>query len=74
MAAVKSQDIPIAAYYPRPTHMQTAYQDYPFAANGLPVTERVKDHVCALPMHAYLDTPTQDQIVEAVIKAIKDTS
>jgi len=74
MTSVKAQDVPIASYYPRPTHLQTAYQDYPFAANGLSVTERVKDHVCALPMHAYLDEATQDIIVKVVIKAAKETT
>ena len=51
-------------------HRQTAYRDYPVADGGLPVTERLADEVISLPMHAYLDEPTQDRIVAAVRSAL----
>jgi dTDP-4-amino-4,6-dideoxygalactose transaminase len=37
----------------------------------LPVTDRLSDEVISLPMHAYLDEPTQDRIVEAVRGALR---
>ncbi len=37
---------------------------------GLPVTERLSHEVISLPMHAYLDEPTQDRIVDAVKRAL----
>ncbi len=68
MGAVKADDIPVAAYYPRPTHAQTAYLDYPIAPNGLPNTEDAKHYVMALPMHAYLGEADQDMVIETVLK------
>ena len=69
-AALRSQGIPTAQYYPKPTHRQTAYRDYPLADGGLPVTDRLADEVISLPMHAYLDEATQDRIVAAVRSAL----
>jgi dTDP-4-amino-4,6-dideoxygalactose transaminase len=34
------------------------------------VSERLADEVISLPMHAYLDEPTQDRIIEAVRGAL----
>jgi dTDP-4-amino-4,6-dideoxygalactose transaminase len=34
------------------------------------VTDRSADEVPSLPMHAYLDEPTQDRIIEAVRGAL----
>ena len=65
-----AQGIPTAQYYPKPTHRQTAYRDYPLADGGLPVTDRLADEVISLPMHAYLDEATQDRIVAAVRGAL----
>ncbi len=51
-------------------HQQTAYRDYPVAEGGLPVSEKLSDDVISLPMHAYLDEPTQDRIIRAVRGAV----
>ena len=67
---VRAQKIPVAAYYPRPVHLQTAYADFPISGNGLPVTERAMQSVAALPMHAYLTRANQDLVIEAVKKSI----
>jgi dTDP-4-amino-4,6-dideoxygalactose transaminase len=69
-AALKAQGIPTAIYYPKSMHQQTAYRDFPVADGGLPVSERLSDDVIGLPMHAYLDEPTQARIIEAVHGAI----
>jgi dTDP-4-amino-4,6-dideoxygalactose transaminase len=69
-AALKAQGVPTAIYYPKPLHVQTAYRDYPVAGNGLPVSERLAKEVLALPMHPYLDEPTQARIVGAVRAAL----
>ena len=65
-AALKEQGIPTAIYYPKPVHRQEAYRGFPVADGGLPVSERLADEVISLPMHAYLDEPTQDRIIAAV--------
>jgi dTDP-4-amino-4,6-dideoxygalactose transaminase len=69
-ATLRAQGIPTAQYYPKPTHRQTAYLSYPAADGGLPVTDRLAHEVISLPMHAYLDEPTQDRIVAAVRTAL----
>ncbi|MBZ0140648.1 MAG: DegT/DnrJ/EryC1/StrS aminotransferase family protein [Pseudorhodoplanes sp.] len=68
--ALKAQGIPTAIYYPIPLHGQVAYKHFPTAEGGLPVTDAIVGQVISLPMHAYLDEPTQDRIVTAVRRAL----
>jgi dTDP-4-amino-4,6-dideoxygalactose transaminase len=69
-AALKAQGIPTAIYYVKSMHQQTAYRDFPVADGGLPASERLSDDVISLPMHAYLDEPTQERIIRAVRDAL----
>ena len=69
-AALKAQGIPTAIYYTKSIHQQTAYRDYPVADGGLPASERLSDDVISLPMHAYLDEPSQERIIKAVRGAL----
>jgi dTDP-4-amino-4,6-dideoxygalactose transaminase len=68
---LRQQGIPTAQYYPVPAHRQGAYRDYPVAEGGLGVTDRLSGEVISLPMHAYLDEPTQDRVVAAVRGALQ---
>ena len=70
-AALKAEGIPTAIYYPIPLHRQQAYKHYPVGEGGLAVSERLADEVISLPMHAYLDAPTQDRVIEAVRRVLK---
>ena len=70
-AALKAEGIPTAIYYPIPLHRQQAYKHYPIGDGGVAVSERLAAEVISLPMHAYLDVPTQDRIVGAVRRALK---
>jgi dTDP-4-amino-4,6-dideoxygalactose transaminase len=63
---MKARGVPTMIYYPRPLHRQPPYLRYPVAPGGLPVTEALAARVLSLPMHAYLDEPTQDRIIEAL--------
>ena len=69
-AALKAQGVPTAIYYPKSMHQQTAYRDFPVADGGLPACERLSNDVISLPMHAYLDEPTQERVIKAVRGAI----
>ena len=69
--ALQAEGIPTAIYYARPLHRQTAYRHFPIAEKGLAVSERLADEVISLPMHAYLDEPTQDRIIDAVRRALR---
>ena len=69
-AALNAQGIPTAIYYPKSMHQQTAYRNFPVATGGLPVSEKLSEDVISLPMHAYLDEPTQERIIKAVRGAL----
>jgi len=69
-AALNAQGVPTAIYYTKSMHQQTAYKDFPVAHGGLPVSERLSDDVISLPVHAYLDEPTQERIIKAVRGAL----
>jgi len=53
-----------------PIHMQAAYMDYPVVSAGLPNTESARHVVVSLPMHAYLEKPVQDKIIETALLAV----
>ncbi|MFC0239773.1 DegT/DnrJ/EryC1/StrS family aminotransferase [Rhodopseudomonas telluris] len=69
-ATLKAHGIPTAIYYAKSMHQQTAYRAFPVADGGLPVCERLSPDVVSLPMHAYLDAPTQDRVIAAVHAAV----
>jgi dTDP-4-amino-4,6-dideoxygalactose transaminase len=71
VAAMKERGVPTAAYYPKPLHRQGAYGHFPAAAGGLPVSDRLAAEVISLPMHAYLDVPTQARVIDAVRASLK---
>ena len=68
-ASLKADGIPTAIHYKWPMHRQPAYQRFPVADGGLPVSERLTEEVISLPMHAYLDAATQDRVIAAVTRA-----
>lgn len=69
-AALKTQGIPTAIYYPKSMHQQTAYRHYPTVEGGLPISEKLSEDVISLPMHAYLDKAAQDRVIKAVRDAL----
>jgi dTDP-4-amino-4,6-dideoxygalactose transaminase len=71
-AALKAQGIPTAVYYPIPLNRQEAYRHFPVVEGGVPVCEQLAEEVISLPMHAYIDAPTQDRIIAAVRAALAD--
>ncbi len=70
-AALKSEGIPTAIYYPIPLHRQQAYKHYPVGKGGVAVSDRLAAEVISLPMHAYLDAATQDRIIDAARRGMK---
>jgi dTDP-4-amino-4,6-dideoxygalactose transaminase len=69
-AALKAEGIPTAIYYTKPLHRQPAYRDFPVAEGGVPASEQLSHEVISLPMHAYLERPVQDRIIDAVRRAL----
>jgi len=73
-AALKTEGIPTAIYYSKPLHRQPAYRHFPIADGGVPVSDRLADEVLSLPMHAYLEPPVQDRIIDAVRRNLDGSS
>jgi dTDP-4-amino-4,6-dideoxygalactose transaminase len=73
-AALKTDGIPTAIYYSKPLHRQPAYRHFPIADGGVPVSDRLADEVLSLPMHAYLEPPVQDRIIDAVRRNLDGSS
>ncbi|MDH3691355.1 MAG: DegT/DnrJ/EryC1/StrS family aminotransferase [Gammaproteobacteria bacterium] len=69
-AQLKESGVPTAIYYPIPLHRQVAYQGFPTAPGGLPVSEKLAGEVLSLPMHPYLSKADQDMIIAAVTNAV----
>ena len=69
-AALRAEGIPTAIYYPIPLHRQQAYRHYPVGTGGVAVSDRLAGEVISLPMHAYLDEPTQGRIIDATRRAL----
>jgi dTDP-4-amino-4,6-dideoxygalactose transaminase len=65
-AHLREAGVPSAQYYPKPLHVQTAYEAFPVGAGGMKVSETICHRVLALPMHPYLDEATQAKIADAV--------
>lgn len=57
--------IPTAVHYPLPLNEQPAYKDY-CCAECAPIARAVARKVMSLPMSAYLDSDSQDQIVNNI--------
>jgi dTDP-4-amino-4,6-dideoxygalactose transaminase len=66
-ADLKEAGVPTAVYYPIPLSKQKAYAHYPSAPT--PVSEALAGKVVSLPMHPYMDEPTQNRIIDAVLKS-----
>lgn len=65
-AVCKDHNVPTAVYYPVPLNQQPAYNRYPIAPNGVPVSEKLAESVISLPMHPYLSEAHQDRVIQAV--------
>jgi dTDP-4-amino-4,6-dideoxygalactose transaminase len=70
VAHMKQAQIPTAVYYPIPIHRQGIYSGYP-APGGLPVTQAKALTVMSLPMHPYLTSDHQDQVIAAIRAYVK---
>lgn len=66
MDALKAKGVPCAIYYPKPLHLQKAFEELGGKKGDLPVCEAVSEDIFGLPMHPYLTRAEQQYIVDAV--------
>jgi len=62
MAKLKEQGIPTAIYYPKPLHLQDAFDFLEYKKGDFPVSEKIADEIFSIPMHPYLKTEDQEKI------------
>lgn len=65
-ARLKEAGIPSVIYYPKSLTQQSGYQDFPIVSSGVPVSEDLPSKVLSLPMHPYLSTDSQAEIIRAL--------
>jgi dTDP-4-amino-4,6-dideoxygalactose transaminase len=65
-AKLKANDIPIAIYYPKPLHLQTAFKSLGYKEGDFPVSEDCSSRIFSLPMYPYLSDADQEKIVTAL--------
>jgi UDP-2-acetamido-2-deoxy-ribo-hexuluronate aminotransferase len=66
--------VPTAVHYPIPLHLQPAFSYLALGQGAFPISEKAASRIMSLPMHPYLETTTQEEIVEALIKAVEDAA
>ena len=65
-AELQAKGIPSVIYYVKPLHLQKAYENFPRAPGGLPVSEDLPSRILCLPMHPYLSEADQDRIISTI--------
>ena len=70
-AKLKEQGIPTMVYYPKPMHLQKAFEGTDSAEADCPVTERLCATVLSLPMHPYMTSEVCFALSGKAVKTIK---
>jgi dTDP-4-amino-4,6-dideoxygalactose transaminase len=63
---LKGVGIPSVVYYPIALSKQIGYRDYPAVSSGVETSELLVKKVLSLPMHPYLSSDSQHNIVAAI--------
>ena len=56
--------IPSAIYYPKPLHLQAAFQSLRYNEGAFPISEDCAKRIFSIPMHPYLTIEDQEKIVQ----------
>ena len=63
---LKRKEIPTAIYYPKPLHLQNAFNYLGYKEGDFPVSEFASHRIVSLPMHPYLEFEAQKRIVKVI--------
>jgi dTDP-4-amino-4,6-dideoxygalactose transaminase len=69
--ALAGEGIPTMIYYPRPLHLQPAFERFGDGLGSLPVAEGLSAKILSLPIHPYMDRDVAERIIDAVARALK---
>lgn len=67
---LQARDVPCAIYYPKPLHLQKAFENLRYKKGDLPVSEAVAESILSLPMHPYLSNDQVAYISNAMLDAL----
>ena len=65
--------IPTAVYYPKPMHLQRAFENCSGGPGSLPASERLAEQVLSIPMNSYASDPEIDFVCSAIANVINGT-
>ena len=65
---LKNAGVPTAIHYPKPLHLQAAYENLGYKLGDFPVSERVSKEIVSLPISAFITKEEQDYIIENIKK------
>ena len=68
--ALAGEGIPTMIYYPRPLHLQPAFERFGDGMGSLPVSEGLSAKILSLPIHPYMDRDVAERIIDAVARAL----
>lgn len=71
LQSLKDKGIPTAVYYPKPLHLQPAYEFLGYQKGDFPISEKTAEQIFSIPMYPYLSEEDQDYIVDAIKEAAK---
>ena len=66
--ALKQNGVPTAIYYPKPLHLQEAFENLGYLAGDFPVSESLSQGIFSIPMHPYISETDQKLIAEVLCK------
>ena len=66
--ALAKAGIPTAIYYPKPLHLQQAFEYLGYKQGDFPITEDCAARIFSLPMHPYLAPQEQENIADIIGK------
>ena len=70
IALLKDKGVPTAVHYPKSLHKQPAIASMGYSDIDMPHSENAASSVVSLPMHPYLDSATQDSVIDALAQSI----
>ncbi len=68
--AFKQNDIPLAIYYRKSLHLQTAYKDLGYSMGDLEVSESVSNQILSLPIHPYLELNDIERVTNVICELV----
>ncbi|BCS89502.1 DegT/DnrJ/EryC1/StrS family aminotransferase [Pseudodesulfovibrio sediminis] len=66
MGRLAEASIPSVIYYPKPLHLQKAFDSLGYSMGDFPVSEDLASRIFALPMHPYLAAEDQETIAQVI--------